>query len=88
MPLGLVGPPYELECLTPGAHVAKGDALVRIARGGRQLTVRSPVAARVDRVNRTALPAGRWREANGHEGVWLYRVRPEGIAHEVATWLT
>lgn len=88
MLLGLVGQPYELECRKPGEHVAKGDELVRIARSGHHLSVRSPVAARVNSVNRTALREARWREANGHEGVWLYRVRPEGIAREAATWLT
>jgi glycine cleavage system H lipoate-binding protein len=88
MLLGLVGPPCELECRRPGEHVEKGDELVRIARAGRHLTVRSPIAARVGRVNRKAVRDARWREANGREGVWLYRLRPERLAHEVATWLT
>jgi glycine cleavage system H lipoate-binding protein len=88
MLLGLVGPPCELECRRPGEHVAKGDTLVTIARAGRHLTVRSPVAARVDRVNLQAVREARWRQADGHEGVWLYRLRPERLAHEVTTWLT
>jgi len=88
MLMGLVGPPCELECLQPGAHVAKGEPLVRIGRAGQHLTVRSPVAARVNRVNRTALREASWREANGHEGVWLYRMRPEDLARERPTWLT
>jgi glycine cleavage system H lipoate-binding protein len=85
---GLVGPPCELECLEPGTHVAKGETLLRLARAGQHLTVRSPVAGRVDRVNKTAVREARWRQANGHEGVWLYRVHPEGLASEARTWLT
>lgn len=88
MLLGLVGPPCELECRQPGEHVAEGEALVTIGRGGRHLTVRSPVAARVDRVNHKAVREARSREAEGHEGVWLYRLRPERPDHEAATWLT
>ncbi len=88
MLLGLVGPPCELECRRPGEHVAKGEELVRITRAGRHLTVRSPIAARVGRVNRKAVRDARWREANAREGVWLYRLRPERLAHEVTTWLT
>jgi glycine cleavage system H lipoate-binding protein len=88
MLMGLVGPPCELECRQPGEHVAEGDTLVTIGRAGRHLTVRSPVAARVERVNHKAVREARSREANGHEGVWLYRVRPERLDHEATTWLT
>jgi glycine cleavage system H lipoate-binding protein len=88
MLLGLVGPPCELECRQPGERVAKGDTLVTIGRAGRHLTVRSPVAARVDRVNRHEVSKARLREANGHEGVWLYRLRPEPLAQDATMWLT
>jgi glycine cleavage system H lipoate-binding protein len=73
MLMGLVGPPCELECREPGEHVAEGDPLVTIERAGRRLTVRSPVSARVDRVNHKAVREAQLREANGHKGVWLYR---------------
>jgi glycine cleavage system H lipoate-binding protein len=88
MVLGLVGTPYKLECRKPGEHVEEGDPLVRIARGSQHLTVTSPVAARVNRVNGTALREAGWHEANGHEGVWLYRLRPEGRARTAASWLS
>jgi glycine cleavage system H lipoate-binding protein len=88
MLLGLVGPPCELECRQPGEHIAAGDALVTIGRAGRHLTVRSPVAARVDRVNHKAIREAQSREANGHKGAWLYRVRPERLDQEATAWLT
>jgi hypothetical protein len=39
-------------------------------------------------VNHKAVREAQLREANGHKGVWLYRVRPERLDHEAATWLT
>ena len=88
MLLGLVGPPCELECRQPGEHIAKGDTLVTIGRAGRHLAVRSPVAARVDRVNRHEVREARLHEANGHQGVWLYRLHPEHLAQDATRWLT
>ncbi len=88
MMLGLVGSPSELACRQPGELVAKGDPLVTIGRAGRHLALRSPVAARVERVNQKAISAARVHEANGQEGVWLYRLRPENMDRDATSWLT
>ena len=88
MLLGLVGASCELEFRTRGEHVAKGEPLVRIVRAGRRLTVRSPIAGRVDRVNRRAIGGPRWRGVEGHDGDWLYRLQPERVAEEVPLWLS
>jgi glycine cleavage system H lipoate-binding protein len=88
MLLGLVGTPYELELRKWGEHVAKGEPLVRVARGGHHLDVRSPIAGRVDLVNRNMTGETLWRDLEENDGSWLYRLQPESIADEVRTWLT
>ena len=85
MLLQLVGAPFALEFRDPGERVAKGDPLVRVARGDRYLTVRSPVAGRVLEVNRAAKGETRWA-ANGD--TWMYRVEPERVADEVPAWFS
>ena len=86
----LVGTPLELELRDPGERIAKGEPLLRIGQGGRHLTVRSPITGRVAEVK--ALTPARETAGEGH-GVGsyaaaLYRVRPERLADEIATWLT
>jgi glycine cleavage system H lipoate-binding protein len=82
MLLGLIGTPLEVEALTPGTHVTKGEALVRIGTGGRHLTVRSPISGRVDRVNRPATNAAEPRNT------WLYRLMPDHVTGETKGWLS
>jgi len=88
MLLGLVGTPYDLELRAPGEHVAKGESLVRVARGGHHLNVRSPVAGRVEHVNRNLTGETLWRDLQEEDGGWLYRLQPESVADEIKTWLT
>jgi glycine cleavage system H lipoate-binding protein len=85
--LGLVGAPYQLELLTSGERVDKGAPLIRIKRGGRGLTVRSPVAGRITAVNHVLCGETEWRGMNGDDGCWLYRIEPENVASEIAGWM-
>ena len=75
MLLSLVGAPFDLEFLKEGARVAKGAPLARITKEGRTLTVRSPLAGRLDVVNR-----------QGGNGAWLYRLQPDRVADELPGW--
>lgn len=86
MLLGLVGEACALELKTPGEHVAKGDSLVRLSQGGRHLTVRSPIAGRVEAVNTHVNRAALWHGLEEEGSGWLYQVRPEGIGEEVPRW--
>jgi glycine cleavage system H lipoate-binding protein len=88
MLLGLVGTPYDLELRAAGEHVAKGESLVRVARGGHHLNVRSPIAGRVEHVNRNMTGETLWRDLEENDGGWLYRLQPESVAEELKTWLT
>lgn len=86
----LVGTPLELELRDPGERVAKGEPLLRIGQGGRQLTVRSPITCRLDEVKGLAPARETAGEGHGAESYdnALYRVRPERLADEVATGFT
>ncbi len=86
--LDLVGLPCELDLRAPGERVAAGDSLVRIGCGSRRLTVHSPVAGRVERVNPRAAGATRWRVVPGEGAPWLYRIRGERTTGAApAAWL-
>lgn len=84
---GLVGAPYDVERLPGGEHVEKGAPLLRIRKGNRRLTVRSPVAGRIAEVNRVVTGETDWTGLQGDGGSWLYRIVPERVAGEVPAWL-
>jgi glycine cleavage system H lipoate-binding protein len=86
--LGIVGPCCEIELRAPGERVAMGEALVRIGRAGRRLTVRSPIAGRVERVNRHAGGEPGRRTVEGGNPPWLYLLRPESAAGAGSGWLS
>jgi len=87
--LALVGPQGELELLAEGDRVEKGAALARLGRAERRLTVRSPIAGRVAKVNREATRgAAWWGEVAAGRTPWLYELRAETVAEETPHWLT
>ena len=85
MLLQLVGAPFSLEFCASGETVAKGDPLVRVTRGDRHLTVRSPVAGRVMAINRATPSGTRWSE---NADTWMYRLQPERVADETPLWFS
>jgi glycine cleavage system H lipoate-binding protein len=87
MLVGLVGDACELGFRSPGEHVAKGEQLVTLSFCGRHLTVRSPIAGRVEHVNKLVTGETRWRDLEHNNGGWLYRIQPERVAEEVPRWL-
>jgi len=87
MLVGLIGDACEFELLGAGKHVAKGEPLVRLAQGGRRLTVRSPFAGHVEHVNHEVTGETRWRDLEENNGGWLYRIRPDTAAEAMPGWL-
>ena len=87
MLVGLVGDACVYVLRGEGEHVAKGVPLMRLGLGSRHLTVRSPIAGRVEHVNRAPTGETRWRDLEERDGGWLYRILPEGAADEVPGWL-
>jgi glycine cleavage system H lipoate-binding protein len=86
MLLGLVGEACALELRAPGERVGKGESLVGLSLAGRHLTVRSPLAGRVDAVNSRVSRGALWRGLEGDDGGWLYRIQSERVADEVPHW--
>jgi glycine cleavage system H lipoate-binding protein len=86
--LGIVGACCEMELRAPGEQVEKGGALVRIGSASRRLTVRSPIAGRVERVNGDASGEAWWRTLAREGAPWLYRVQPERAAGAAPEWLS
>lgn len=84
---GLVGAPYGIELLPNGQQLGKGSPLARITKGGRGLTVRSPVEGRIAEVNRAITGETDWQGVNGGTGSWLYRIVPARVGTEVSTWM-
>lgn len=84
---GLVGAPYGIELLRNGDHVGKGAPLVRIKKGGRSLTVRSPIGGRISEVNHAIAGETAWNGLTHEDGSWLYRMVPERVVAEIPTWM-
>jgi hypothetical protein len=81
--LSLIGSDPELVMRGPGERVEKGDPLVTLRSGSRELVVRSPVAGRV-KASRVRPPRDTAWQARG-AGTCV--IRPEGLSAELPTWL-
>lgn len=88
MLLALVGHPVELECVAPGANVAKGEPMLRFGSRGHRLTVRAPVAGMVELVNYPPVGGAAFPAVHAPEATWLYRIFPDRLADEMQGWLT
>jgi len=84
---GLVGPPYELMLRSPGDRIEKGEPLLRIGKGDRELIVRSPMAGRVDVVNGHVVGESDWTSIASGNGSWVYRIEPQSVSSDIATWM-
>jgi glycine cleavage system H protein len=84
---GLVGGPLQVETLRNGDRVEKGAPLVRLKLNDRRLTVRSPIAGTVTDVNQAPATRPEWNGVSGADGGWLYRLRPDRLAHEIPFWM-
>lgn len=86
--VSLVGDACQFETLEAGEHVGKGAPLVKLVQGGRKLTVRSPIAGRVEHVNRAVTGEAQWRDLEENNGGWLYRILPDRVAEAAPGWLS
>lgn len=84
--LGLVGAPYDLELKTNGGEVRKGAPLFRVGKGGRWLTLRSPVSGRIIE-SKWVTQGEKWNRLSGGVDEWLCRIEPDHVDQEVPTWM-
>jgi glycine cleavage system H lipoate-binding protein len=85
--LSLVGPDTTLEFVADETDLEKGDPLLILRLGNRELRLFSPLAGRVLEANDAFLPQTGWAGATSRGGSWLYRIRPRHAEKEVPLWL-
>ncbi len=85
--LSLVGPDPELEIRSAGEHVNKGDPLMTVGSGERQLVVRSPIAGSITAAKPTPAGDAGWRRVRASRSDWTYLIQPEDLSGEVPTWM-
>ena len=83
MLLSLLGPDAELEMRRTGEHVGKGDPLMTIGSGGRQLVVRSPVSGSISMVDATPHGGSGWQSLSDRTCL----IEPENLSDEIPTWM-
>ena len=83
MLLSLIGHDPDVEMRAAGEHVDKGDPLVTLRSGERQLVVRSPVAGRITASGGRAPQDTVWQARSEKTCV----IRPEGLSDELPGWL-
>ncbi len=84
--LGLIGVPYTVEVLAR-ERVRKGAPLIRISKGNRSLTLRSPVSGQLAEARERHQVAGSDQLASAGGDAWLCRIEPEDVAMEVHGWM-
>ena len=81
--LSLIGNDPDVRMRGAGEHVDKGDPLVTLRSGERELVVRSPIAGRI-KAARARPPGDTAWQAHG-DGTCV--IRPAGLSAELPTWM-
>lgn len=85
--LSLVGPETSMDMVPDNFDVEKGDPLLHLRLGDRELQVFSPIAGHIVEVNDEFLPQAGWAGATSRGGSWLFRIRPRAAKAEIPFWL-
>jgi glycine cleavage system H lipoate-binding protein len=83
----LLGLDYSLELLPDDGAVEKGEPLLKIHSGRRELQVYSPVRGVVVEGNTDFSPLPGWEGSTMRGGSWVYRIEPVGKQAETPLWL-
>lgn len=82
--LGLIGEPDEIELLKQSQEVNKGDNLLKLHKGKKEISVKSPVKGTITSINQDLLKDPTWENLSQN---WIYCVRPVNVAEEIKNWL-
>ena len=83
MLLSLLGPNLEMNTRSAGEHVDKGDPLMTVGNGERQLVIRSPVAGSISMANAAPSVETEWQRRSDRTCV----IQPESLSDEVPSWM-
>lgn len=81
--LALIGKPDEVIPVKTGMQMEKGDVLVTLRKGDRELHIRSPIAGTVLTVQSGIADEGSWETFNRK---WLFVLKPRHISREIPAW--
>ncbi len=82
MLIGLIGGSDTIETRQKGEHVKKGETLIKLENGAKELHVKSPVTGAIASVN-SDLNASSWEKFSTS---WVYNIKPENISSELSNW--
>jgi glycine cleavage system H lipoate-binding protein len=84
---GLIGDQTRYSLAETGRHFDRGDPILEIGTGERSARVRAPLSGRITARNRFVSGPLSNREPDSVDTAWLYRIQPDDLAQEVASWM-
>jgi glycine cleavage system H lipoate-binding protein len=80
------GKPDGIHMKSPGDFVRKGEVLVNLSRGDKDLFIASPVTGVVQYVNSEAEKKPKNFTGDPYETGWLYLIKPSNLAEELKSF--
>lgn len=86
--VGLAGvePEPDPAIVKPCALIRRGEPLLRLADGDRELHLRSPLSGRIVGYNLHPTGAADWDGAADKRGTWAVRIRPRDLPDALPSW--
>lgn len=81
-----LGKPDGIHLKRPGDYVHKGDVLVNLTKGDKEMFIASPVSGVVQYVNTEAEKRPRNFTGDPYETGWLYLIKPSKLAEELKSF--
>jgi glycine cleavage system H lipoate-binding protein len=82
--LGLTGSPDELELLTEGREVKKGESFLRMKKNSRHLDIISPIEGEIVAANPEMKKKLSWDDLGQS---WVYTIKPKNLSSEIPNWV-
>jgi len=79
---GLIGGSDTIETRHKGDHVKKGETLITLQNGAKELHVKSPVSGDIASIN-ADLNASSWEKFSTS---WVCNINPENISADISNW--
>jgi glycine cleavage system H lipoate-binding protein len=81
--LGLVGKPDEIELLHTKEAVKKGDTIIKLIKGNKVLSIKSPVTGHITSLNKSIKQNSTWDNISSN---WIYCFKNINISEELPNW--
>jgi glycine cleavage system H protein len=79
----IVGNIDEIRALEPGQTVRKGEPILHLRHGDREVTFRSPIDGEVREINHNILESRDILGIDPHAASWVYRIKPDDTSNLV-----